>query len=189
MLIFDQNIPSEYWNAIITNDESYDGLFFYGVMTTNIYCRPSCKSKEPRMKNVVIFHNQDDAVHHQFRPCKRCRPDLLIHPNEEILNELVEWIDHHYHESITLEKLASISNISPFHLQRIFTLSKKMSPLNYINKVRLENATFFLINTDKSITVIGMEVGFSNPSYFSTFFKRETGYTPVMFRKKYKTKS
>ena len=189
MSILDQNIPNEYWNAIIiTNDESYDGLFFYGVKTTNIYCRPSCKSKEPRIENVVIFHHQEDAVHNQFRPCKRCRPDLFIHPNEEIINELVEWMNHHYQESITLEKLASISNISPFHLQRMFKHSKKMSPLEYINKVRLEKATSFLIDTDKSITAIGMEVGFSNSSYFSTSFKRETGFTPIMFRKKYKTK-
>ncbi|WP_025027558.1 bifunctional transcriptional activator/DNA repair enzyme AdaA [Caldalkalibacillus mannanilyticus] len=186
MSFLDQIIPKEYWNAIITNDESYDGVFLYGVKTTYIYCRPSCKSKEPKIENVVIFNHQTDATHNHFRPCKRCKPDLQIHPNEEMINELVAWIQINYHEFITLEKLASISNISPFHLQRMFKHSKNMSPLDYINKIRIEKAIHVLINTDKSITLIAMEIGFSNPSYFSTFFKRETGFTPGMFRKKYR---
>jgi AraC family transcriptional regulator of adaptative response / methylphosphotriester-DNA alkyltransferase methyltransferase len=63
------------WQAVIECDKSYDGLFFYGVVTTGVFCRPSCRSKSPLRNNVLFFNGLDDAVKAGFRPCKKCRPD------------------------------------------------------------------------------------------------------------------
>ena len=65
------------WQAVITNDAAYDGAFFYAVDTTGIFCRPSCKSKRPKRDNVRFFTSALAAQQAGFRPCKRCRPDLL----------------------------------------------------------------------------------------------------------------
>ncbi|MDR2756488.1 MAG: hypothetical protein LBC20_12345 [Planctomycetaceae bacterium] len=65
------------WEAVLNNDERYDGLFFCGVKTTKIFCRPSCKAKTPLKKNVEYFENPKQAEKAGYRACKRCRPDLL----------------------------------------------------------------------------------------------------------------
>lgn len=64
----------EMWKAIVDCDASYDGIFYYGVKTTKIYCRPSCKSKTPKRENIVFFHSKEEAEKAGFRPCRRCKP-------------------------------------------------------------------------------------------------------------------
>ncbi len=67
----DRNIlTDEKWSAIIHNDASYDGAFYYAVKTTGIFCRPSCKSRVPNKENVLVFDTADAALEKHFRPCK-----------------------------------------------------------------------------------------------------------------------
>jgi AraC family transcriptional regulator of adaptative response / methylphosphotriester-DNA alkyltransferase methyltransferase len=58
------------WEAIHTNDFKYDGIFYYGVSTTLIFCRPSCHSKMPLRKHVSVFQTIDMAQQTGYRPCK-----------------------------------------------------------------------------------------------------------------------
>lgn len=62
------------WLAIATRDASQDGRFVYGVVTTGVYCRPSCPGRALE-RNIVLFRAREDAVFAGLRPCKRCRPD------------------------------------------------------------------------------------------------------------------
>ncbi|MGH9262262.1 MAG: Ada metal-binding domain-containing protein, partial [Acidimicrobiales bacterium] len=55
-------------------DAGYDGVFYFGVVTTGIFCRPSCPARQPRAENVKYFRSVKDAMFAGFRPCKRCRP-------------------------------------------------------------------------------------------------------------------
>lgn len=73
------------WDAVKQNDKTCDGIFFYAVKSTGIFCRPSCKSRLPKKDNVTFFNTADQALAAGFRPCKRCRPDLLeFEPIKEI---------------------------------------------------------------------------------------------------------
>ena len=72
----------EMWEAVQRSDASYDGLFFYAVKTTGIFCRPSCKSKPPKRENLCYFASGEEARAAGFRPCKRCRSDLLEYQQE-----------------------------------------------------------------------------------------------------------
>ena len=79
---------NEKWQALISCDKDYDGLYFYGVKTTGIFCRPSCKSRMPIRDNVIFFHNSRKAIEMGFRPCKRCRPDQVdFEPNLELIKK------------------------------------------------------------------------------------------------------
>ncbi|WP_184404111.1 bifunctional transcriptional activator/DNA repair enzyme AdaA [Geomicrobium halophilum] len=180
----DMTIKNEYWIAIVMNDASYDDLFFYGVTSTGIFCRPSCKSRVPNKENVRIFKNAELAIAEAFRPCKRCKPDGLQLPDEEWISHIVEWIDTHFQEPLTLEILAEMSHGSPYHLQRTFKKMKGMTPNEYIQGVRLAKAVEYLKNTDMSVTEIGSSVGFSNTAYFITWFKQRMKRTPANFRKR-----
>ena len=65
---------AERWQAVLRRDPGFDGMFWYGVLTTGIYCRPHCPSR-PRRENVMFFTTADAARAAGLRACKRCRPD------------------------------------------------------------------------------------------------------------------
>ncbi|MFC4075708.1 Ada metal-binding domain-containing protein [Salinithrix halophila] len=68
-------------NAIFACDPSYDGRFWYGVQTTGVFCRPSCRSPHPKRENLHFFNSPDEARKAGFRPCKRCQPEQAeMHP-------------------------------------------------------------------------------------------------------------
>jgi AraC family transcriptional regulator of adaptative response / methylphosphotriester-DNA alkyltransferase methyltransferase len=176
-------MTDERWHAIVHNDSSYDDKFYYGVKTTGIFCRPSCKSRVPNIDNVKIFQNTEEALSENFRPCKRCKPNGLTLPNEDWVVQIAEYIDNHYGEHLTLDILADMCHGSPFHLQRTFKRIKGVTPIEYIQQTRVSRAMHFLTNTNKSIMEIGFAVGIPNTAHFATLFKKRTGYTPSMYRK------
>jgi AraC family transcriptional regulator of adaptative response/methylated-DNA-[protein]-cysteine methyltransferase len=65
------------WEAVAKRDRSADGVFFCAVVTTGVYCRPSCAGR-PLRKNVRFYVTAADAARAGFRPCKRCRPDREV---------------------------------------------------------------------------------------------------------------
>ncbi|WP_459499965.1 bifunctional transcriptional activator/DNA repair enzyme AdaA [Bacillus sp. C1] len=176
------NLTDERWQAIVHSNSSYDDQFFYGVKTTGIFCRPSCKSKVPKKNNVQIFLNAQQALSEQFRPCKRCKPNGFKLPNENWVTQIIEYIDKNYHEPLTLEILADMCHGSPYHLQRTFKRIKGITPLAYIQQIRISKAIQYLTHTNQTITEIGFAVGIPNTAHFATLFKKKTGYTPTEFR-------
>ncbi|PIK32442.1 AraC family transcriptional regulator [Bacillus siamensis] len=176
-------LTDEKWNAIIHNDVSYDGVFYYAVKTTGIFCRPSCKSRVPNKENVLVFDTAEAAIKRHFRPCKRCRPNGLRLPDEEWVAQITEYIDGHYHEPLTLSILADMCHGSPYHLQRTFKKIRGISPIEYIQKKRLAKAGDLLMHTDKTVMEIALTVGFPNTAHFATLFQKRTGSSPTEYRK------
>jgi len=179
-------ISDEQWRAITNNDTSYDGQFFYAVKTTGIFCRPSCKSKVPNRENIGFFENADQALAAHFRPCKRCKPTEQRLPDEEWIAYITEYVDSHFDETLTLEVLALLSHGTPYHLHRTFKKVKGMTPLNYIQHVRIEKAKMLLTTFIDPVTKVGESVGLPNTSYFITLFKKKTGQTPEAYRRQQK---
>lgn len=176
-------VSDEQWQAIMHNDSLYDTHFIYGVKSTGIFCRPSCKSRLPNQVNVFIFKNAEQALSQGFRACKRCKPEGLQIPDEDWVVQITDYIDEHYPQPLTLEILADMCHGSPFHLQRTFKRIKNMTPVEYIQLVRIEHAKDLLKATEKSVGEIGKRIGVSNTPYFITLFKKKIGLTPLKYRK------
>lgn len=174
----------EMWRAIVHCDPAYDGSFYYGLHTTGIFCRPSCKSKTPKRENVSIFSTPDDARRAGLRPCKRCRPEENgWRSQEELLTQqAVEIMTQHYHQSLSLPELAARLFVSPFYLQRCFQRVMNLSPARFLLLQRLEKAMHLLRHTQDSITTIALKVGFQSSSHFSVVFRKETGCSPSAYR-------
>ena len=170
------------WQAIINNDASYNNQFFYAVKTTGIFCKPSCKSRVPKKENVRIFQNAEQALQANFRPCKRCKPTNEKLPDSEWVALITEYIDKNFINKLTLETLADIAHGSPYHLHRTFKKITGITPVEYIQQVRLNAAKEYLIQTNKAIADISICVGMPNTSYFFTLFRRKTGQTPAQYR-------
>ncbi|WP_017185789.1 Ada metal-binding domain-containing protein [Alkalibacillus haloalkaliphilus] len=104
------------WEATTTCNSAYDGVFFYAVKTTGIFCRPSCKSRVPNRENISFYSNAANARKAGYRPCKRCRPDLksiiTYDPLEIVIEETMQIIEEKYGQKILLDELASMVGIS-----------------------------------------------------------------------------
>ena len=83
----------EYYQALLEKNKIYEGIFFVGVKTTGVFCRPTCPARKPKIENCEFFESTQDALLASFRPCKRCKP--LSHPNivSKVVQLLVEAIE------------------------------------------------------------------------------------------------
>ncbi|BBH18831.1 bifunctional transcriptional activator/DNA repair enzyme AdaA [Paenibacillus baekrokdamisoli] len=177
-----ESLTDEKWRAILDNDPTYDGQFYYAVKTTGIFCRPSCKSRPPKLANIGLFKTAEQALAAKYRPCKRCKPTGQRLPDDEWVTLVTEYIDKNYMGTLTLNILADICHGSPYHLHRTFKKVKGITPVEYIQLQRIARAKEQLLASDKAISEVGLSVGMPNTPYFITLFKKKTGYTPAFYR-------
>ena len=167
---------NEMWEAVQRSDESYDGLFFYAVKTTGIFCRPSCRSKPPKRENLCYFASGEEARAAGFRPCKRCRSDLLEYqPMRDIAAEI----------KARLDKAASLADVglTPRRMTDIFKQEYGVTPKAYADARRLRAAKQLLAGTQEKVIDVAAQSGFSSLATFNRFFKQQTGQTPTQYRK------
>jgi AraC family transcriptional regulator of adaptative response/methylated-DNA-[protein]-cysteine methyltransferase len=88
-----QTTKQEFYQALLTKNVHYEGLFFVGVKRTGVFCRPTCPARKPRFMNCEFYKTAREALLAAYRPCLRCRP--LSHPNQvsELVRSLVEAIE------------------------------------------------------------------------------------------------
>lgn len=174
----------EKWNAVIQCNSNYDGVFFYGVKTTGIVCKPSCKSKEPKRNNVMFFDNIEDAYAYGLRPCKRCRPDLIsFNPTKDLIKKSKNTFDRYYANREELELEIKKLGISQNYLIQLFREKYGLTPVKYLNRLRIEKSLDLLSNTSINIIDIALCSGFESLSTFYDFFKKQIGMTPKEYRK------
>jgi AraC family transcriptional regulator of adaptative response / methylphosphotriester-DNA alkyltransferase methyltransferase len=172
------------WQAVLKNDELYDGLFFYGVRSTKIFCRPSCKSKLPLKENILYFETVKQAEQAGFRPCKRCRPNLSKYqPIKEIAEKVKLLLDNNIvQQKETAEKFEEIG-LTYHRIVNIFKEYYDITPKKYYDNLRLEEVKKQLITTNNAIIDIAYSVGFQSLSAFYKFFRKNTDSSPSKYRK------
>lgn len=171
------------WTIVINNNPTYDGVFYYGVKTTKIFCRPSCKSKRPLRKNVLFFDNIQHAITAGHRPCKRCRPDLdtFTEPIKLMINTVSYIIETEYSNPQLLAEIPARIGLSSFHLQRSFKKETKITPKAYLQRIRIKRAEELLQQSTLNNTEICFTVGFQSISCFYATFRTITGFSPKAF--------
>lgn len=170
------------WNAVETRDAKQDGRFWYGVLTTGVYCRPSCRSRMPLRRNVRFFASTAEAEAAGLRACKRCRPDALAgDPRVAQMHALCRYIEAHAGESLTLEALGTQANLSPFHLQRQFKAAVGVSPRQYVEACRLR-ALRGELKAGENVTQAIHDAGFGSSSRLYERVSTRLGMTPRQYR-------
>lgn len=128
----------EAWAAVLRRDRSFDGRFVTGVLTTGIYCRPSCAARHPARANVRFFADGAAARAADLRPCKRCLPDDVARDERAVLTA-IEAIKRS-EGRLTLDELADATGYSASHFQRVFKRATGLSPATFARALKIERA-------------------------------------------------
>ncbi len=178
---------AEMWKAVVENDASCDGRFFYAVKSTGIYCRPSCKSKPPRRENIRFFDTARQAESAGFRPCKRCRSDLADYqPVREIAKRAKKLLEDSFYAGCALNRELRQLGVSRRRMAEIFREEYGLTLSEYAGSLRLLEAKRLLSDTDDGIADVAFSVGFGGLSSFYRFFKSGTGLSPAAYRKEHR---
>lgn len=170
------------WARVLERDKAADGHFWYSVVTTGVYCRPSCPSRTANPKNVQIHDSLESAKATGFRPCQRCKPDgpSTETENAALIARTCRIIEDSEEEP-SLEKLAQAVRLSPSYFHRIFKAATGLTPKGYAaahraNKVRQG------LSSGNSVTEAMYDAGFNSSGRFYEKSTGMLGMTPSQYR-------
>ena len=170
------------WRAVAARDSQFDGIIFYGVRSTRVYCKPSCPSRRPGREQVVFFDSQGDAESAGFRPCRRCRPRLVEARDAQV--ELVEracrLIEAHETGTPSLAELGAELGVSQYYLQRTFKKIVGVSPRQYAVAHRV-NQFKARIKDGGTVTGALYDAGYGSSSRLYEKADAELGMTPASY--------
>jgi AraC family transcriptional regulator of adaptative response/methylated-DNA-[protein]-cysteine methyltransferase len=151
------------WRIALAKDRRFDGCFVTGVLSTGIYCRPSCPARPPKRENVRFFASPTDAEAAGLRACLRCRPEAQARDEAAVAEAIALLRDTD--DVLPLEELADRVGYSSTHFQKVFKRAVGLSPAAYQRAVRLERASDALTAGEKVTDAI-YDAGYSAPSRF-----------------------
>ncbi len=167
------------WAAFEARDRSKDGQFVGAVVTTGIYCKPSCPARRPKRDNVRFFAEGEMARAAGFRPCLRCRPEEVARDDAAVARaiQLIEAAE----EPLTLAQLAVAVGYAPHHFQRLFSKAVGLSPSAYARGLRARR-TQAALEREERVTDAIYEGGHQGPGSFYSDSTERLGMTPSAWR-------
>lgn len=174
----------DFWQAVLERDSNFDGKVFYGVHSTNIYCRPTCPSRKPSRRGVSFFESSQAAEAQGFRPCKRCQPENTnaSNPARDKVLAACRYIEASCDRIPTLEELSAQVEISPSHLQRVFKSFLGVSPFQYATTLRTQRLKQHL-HQGEEIAHALYEVGYGSSSRLYEKAPLQLGMTPASYKR------
>jgi AraC family transcriptional regulator, regulatory protein of adaptative response / DNA-3-methyladenine glycosylase II len=185
----DQNSRRLY-NALTARDSRFDGVFFVGVTSTDVYCRPICPVKTPKAANCRFFDTPQEAELAGFRPCLRCRPELApgsapVDDAQRIAQLMIQRLEEgSLDEKAGLEEIADEFELSSRQIRRIIQKELGVPPIQLLLTRRLLLAKQLLTETALPITDVAFASGFSSLRRFNDAFNTRYGMPPTRLRRK-----
>ncbi|NNF57178.1 MAG: methylated-DNA--[protein]-cysteine S-methyltransferase [Rhodothermaceae bacterium] len=163
--------------AFLCRDAAYDGLFFTGVRTTGIFCRPTCSARKPKPENVEFFPSTGDALGAGYRPCLRCHPMEPSGHTPDWLHPLLTRIEETPLARVRDRDLVTLG-LDPGRVRRWFQRNHGMTFHAYQRARRL-GCAFEEIQEGRNVTTTAFDHGFESLSGFHSAFARFTGASPT----------
>ncbi len=176
-------LADERWQAIRNNDPAYEDAFVFGVKTTGVYCRTTCRGAPVLRKNIEFFEEIADARAAGYRACKRCRPDEGG-PHARAVNVVThacELIDANPDERLAVAALARAVGVTDHALRRSFEMALGITPRQYAEQRRLERFKDGVRN-GHDVTSALYESGFGSSSRLYESSGAHLGMTPGQYR-------
>lgn len=184
---------SRCYRAFQDKDARFDGLFFMGVRSTGVYCRPVCRVRLPLLKNCHFFETPTQAEVAGFRPCLKCRPELapaqrawsstdasaiLAQAAARLLSSALSEGG----KAPAMSALAARLGVSDRHLRRVFEKHWQVSPMQYLQTQRLLLAKRWLHDSPLPTSEIAHQSGFGSTRRMNASFAQHYRLTPRQLR-------
>jgi AraC family transcriptional regulator of adaptative response/methylated-DNA-[protein]-cysteine methyltransferase len=164
------------YRALSRRDAAYEGVFFTGVKTTGIFCRPTCRAKRPRAENVEFFPSVSEALHGGYRPCRLCRPMDGLKPVPPLVERLRRAVEAAADGRVTDKDLAGMG-VEPSTARRQFRAYHGMTFHAY-QRARRMGLALREVQSGKPVIAVQLEQGYESPSGFREAFARVFGAPP-----------
>jgi AraC family transcriptional regulator of adaptative response / DNA-3-methyladenine glycosylase II len=177
------------YSAFASRDSRFDGVFFVGVTSTGIYCRPVCTARTPKAANCRFFTSAAAAEQGGFRPCLRCRPELApgnapVDGARRVASRIAERIgEGMLDDGAGLERVAAEFHMSSRQMRRIVQRELGVAPIDLVLTRRLLLAKQLLTETTLPIIEVAFTSGFSSLRRFNDAFSRRYGMPPTRLRR------
>jgi len=181
------------YRALLARDARFDGVFFTGVKTTGIYCRPICAVRTPRRSSCVFFSSAAAAEAAGFRPCLRCRPELAPYALQQNLAHAVwqriaagalnEGSGENAEAGGALERLAAEVGLSSRQVRRVLLRHFGVSPVELAQTQRLLFAKKLLQETTLPMPEVAYAAGFHSVRRFNALFASRYRMAPSVLRR------
>jgi len=170
------------WARVVARDRTADGQFWYSVMTTGVYCRPSCPSRTANPQNVQLHDTLEAAKATGFRPCKRCNPDgpSIDCENAAIVAKACRLIEQSEEEP-SLTELADAVGRSASYFHRVFKAATGLTPKDYAAAHRAAKVREGLAS-GHTVTEAIYDAGFNSSGRFYEKSTDMLGMTPTQYR-------
>ncbi|HUK14720.1 MAG TPA: DNA-3-methyladenine glycosylase 2 [Thermoanaerobaculaceae bacterium] len=181
--------PETCYRALRSRDARFDGLFFVGVSSTGVYCRPVCTARTPKRENCTFFASAAAAEAAGFRPCLRCRPELApgngsVDAPARIAHAATAMIEDGACNDDRIGELAARLGVTARHLRRAFRAAYGVSPVQYAQTQRLLLAKRLLTDTALPVTSVAIASGFRSLRRFNALFLARYRMSPTALRKR-----
>lgn len=167
----------EYYQALIDKKTEYEGVFFVGVKTTGVFCRPTCPARKPKFEHCEFFETAQQALLASFRPCKRCRP--LSHPNHvsKLIQILVEAVEENPEKRWKDRDFRELS-VDASTARRQF---KKRFGMTFVEYARARRMGLAMkqIRAGEAVIDAQLSTGYESGSGFRDAFSRIMGAAPT----------
>ncbi|MET9951939.1 AlkA N-terminal domain-containing protein [Streptomyces sp. NPDC006339] len=175
------------YRAVSSRDARFDGVFFFGVVTTGIYCRPSCPAVTPKRRNVRFFATAAAAQAGGFRACRRCRPDAVPGSAEwnvraDVVGRAMRMIGDGVVDREGVPGLAGRLGYSARQVQRQLTAELGAGPVALARAQRAHTARLLLQTTPLPVTDIAFASGFASVRQFNDTIRAVYARTPTELR-------
>src|SRR3954463_3831376 len=170
------------YRALVDRDSTFEGIFYVGVRTTGIFCRPTCSAKKPARENVDFFATPGDALHGGYRPCLRCHPMDPEKRPPELIERLRAEVERAPDGRLTDKELAALS-IDPSTARRQFKRHYGMTFQAY-HRARRMGLALREVRKGGRVEEVQSGSGFGSASGFRDAFARIFGDVPTTAAKK-----
>ncbi len=178
---FDGLSHTERLDYLRANRNEFVGRVLIGVLSTGIYCLPSCTAREPKAENVRFYRTEAEAQADGLRACRRCHPDHFYrnyNPDLECLTNTVKAVYSNPGAFASVDDMLNATSIGTTKLHALFRQHYHTTPAAYLSRTRIAAACRLLADLHCQVADVAYSVGYESLSAFHDNFRKATGLSP-----------
>lgn len=178
MLITNTLQKKRYYQALLSRDQHYVGIFYVGVKTTSVFCIATCRARKPKFENVEFFTTVKSALQAGYRPCKICRPTENANEAPQEVITAIQLIRQNPKMKIS-DSVLKDHRISPEKVRRWFKKYYGITFQSYQRMYRINNA-YQELKTGKNVVSTAFDTGYESLSGFTYMYKKIMQNSPSL---------